>query len=203
MVTFYRPPGLPEIDNPVDTTKERNVVHGATHDTRSNAAIAEDMRSNEPLASSVKSWEPEDNDLLGWDTTGIKEHHEAFERVYPGAKAALERAVNDGVTGRVKTLEAVVKKLKKKNVSGPFTEQNMEDIIGLRATMASPGEILAAAKVIKEQFKVTQDEDYITHPKDGYRSYHLTVDYKGKPVEIQVLLPYGWQHFGGGARGGR
>ena len=117
-----RPPGLPEIENLVDTTKEQNVVHGAKHDTRSNTAIAEDMHSNEPLAASVKEWDPKQNDLLGWDTTHIKEHHAQFERVFPGIEAALKRTVDASVTGRVKTLESIVKKLKKKNVGGPFTE---------------------------------------------------------------------------------
>ncbi len=93
------------------------------------------------------------------------------------------------MTGRVKTLESIVKKLKKKNANAPFTQNNMEDIIGMRLTFDKPTDILNAAGEIKHNFKVTQDEDYITHPKDGYRSYHLTVEHDGKPAEIQLRTP--------------
>jgi N12 class adenine-specific DNA methylase/ppGpp synthetase/RelA/SpoT-type nucleotidyltranferase len=184
------PPNLPEIKNAVDTTKEKNVVYGALNDTRNNADIARDMHTDAELVDK-DNWDPNKNDLPGWDTTDIKEYHDDFEKAYPGLHSKLENTIPDGeLSGRVKTLESVVKKLKKKNAKGePFTQNNMEDIIGMRLTFDNQKDILDAASKIKTNFKVTQDEDYITNPKDGYRSYHLTVEHDGKPAEIQLRTP--------------
>lgn len=180
---------LPELENDVDTTEEENVVYGATHDTRSNADIVRDMRTNEPLVQSVTDWVPMKNDLPGWDTTDIKRYQEGFQKNYPHILKVVEAATDGGkLTGRVKTLESVVKKLKKKNLGGQeFTQYNMEDIIGLRLTLDNNKDILSAAEAIKAKFPILKDEDYITHPQSsGYRSYHLTAMIDGKPVEIQL-----------------
>ncbi len=184
------PPDLPEIKDVADTTKEKNVVYGSLNDPRSNEAIARDMHTNAETVTEKQEWKPEENDLPGWDTTDIKEYHDGYEKVYPGLKAKLEQVTDGDLSGRVKTLESVVKKLKKKNVAKPpYTQNNMEDIIGMRLTFNNQKDILEAAKKIKDNFTVTQEEDYITHPKDGYRSYHLNIKHDGKPAEIQLRTP--------------
>lgn len=196
-----KPGDLPEIPDPIDTLIESNVVYGATHDPRSNVRIAEDMQTNEPIVATPQAWDPDLNDLLGWDTVNIREHHEKFYPAFHDVQQILEELfAREKVEGRVKTLTSVVKKLKKKNIGGEaFTHLNLEDIAGLRVTFKNLGDILPGVEKIHRNLNVIQDEDYITQPKSGYRSYHLTVKHNGYPVEIQLRTPNmtkwaDWQH---------
>jgi|GEM_PF-1954199 N12 class adenine-specific DNA methylase/ppGpp synthetase/RelA/SpoT-type nucleotidyltranferase len=185
------PPGLPSLPDPADTEKELNVVYGAKNDSRSDEAIAQDMESNEPTATKDK-WNPSHNDLPGWDTTDIKDHQETYEQVFAKVKVSLDKAFEDDqVEGRVKTLPSIVKKLKKKNTGDapPFTQNNMEDIAGLRVTFDDLEDLKAGVESVKSKYKVVEDEDYITTPKSGYRSYHLTIEQDGRPLELQFRTP--------------
>ena len=83
----------------------------------------------------------------------------------------------------------MIKKLKKKNVNEKFTQHNFEDIIGTRLTFKNEKELKKGIKVIRKNFKIREEEDYITKPKGGYRSFHFTIENKGKPIELQFRTP--------------
>jgi len=185
------PTDLPALSDEVDTDIEENIIYAAIRDKRSDDVIADDMQSNEPIVITKRDWEPSQNDLKGWDTTHIKDHQEAFGEVYDKVKSTLDKSFKDEqVEGRVKTLPSIVKKLKKKNIdNGPFTHNNMEDIAGLRVTFDNLDDLKAGVKAIKGKYKIKEDEDYITKPKNGYRSYHLTIEQDGKPLEVQFRTP--------------
>lgn len=100
---------------------------------------------------------------------------------------------------RIKTPESILEKIRRKNLEP--TKDNIineiTDIAGIRVICNYIEDVYTIAEVIKNQedFKVTDETDYIKNPKEnGYRSYHLdvivpVVTLEGRteiPVEIQV-----------------
>lgn len=108
------------------------------------------------------------------------------------------RPVISSITSRIKTVDSIERKLRKKNLSIDFrmAEENLSDLVGVRATCFFEDDIYKLAERLLEQEDVTliRKKDYIKKPKDnGYHSLHLTVEVpiytqagcEKKRVEIQ------------------
>lgn len=95
------------------------------------------------------------------------------------------------VLGRLKEPASALGKLvrKPKNYK---TARDLKDGSGFRVICASIGDLRASVEAIKSQFETSasDEEDYISQPKDGYRSYHLIIkDVDGYFKEVQVRTP--------------
>ena len=184
-------------DNPKHKKKlgtTNNLIYGSLHDKRSNEKIAKDISKNaKETFNKPNQWEEtgkSKSDLQGWDTHHIKTHRKKFVNVFKPTKKQLKKQFpNAKFSGRLKTLSSMIKKLKKKNVNEKFTQHNFEDIIGTRLTFKNEKELKKGIKVIRKNFKIREEEDYITKPKGGYRSFHFTIENKGKPIELQFRTP--------------
>lgn len=101
-------------------------------------------------------------------------------------------AVGDGtaVMGRVKDIHSAIGKLLRKPKYG--TAENLMDGTGFRFVCNSVDDVLATVKNLKAEYETSEkdEEDYISKPKDGYRSYHLIIkDHDGYHKEVQVRTP--------------
>ncbi len=108
------------------------------------------------------------------------------------------RPVISSITSRIKTVDSIERKLRKKNLPMDFrmAEENVNDLVGVRATCFFEDDVYRLADRLLEQEDVTliRKKDYIKKPKDnGYHSLHLTVEVpiytqagcEKKRVEIQ------------------
>ena len=108
------------------------------------------------------------------------------------------RPVISSITSRIKTVDSIERKLRKKNLPMDFrmAEENVNDLVGVRATCFFQDDVYRLADRLLEQEDVTliRKKDYIKKPKDnGYHSLHLTVEVpiytqagcEKKRVEIQ------------------
>lgn len=100
---------------------------------------------------------------------------------------------------RVKENDSIANKLwgKKLNATIDNALEHLTDIIGVRIVVHFIGDVYDIAAKIRSQYKILEEIDYITTPKDnGYRSLHMIVNapvktksgFNGKtiPVEIQI-----------------
>lgn len=103
------------------------------------------------------------------------------------------------INSRVKTLESLMKKLKKRQI--PFHLDNIRseimDIAGVRITCSFISNVYELSIMLQNQqdIKVLDYKDYISHPKpNGYRSLHLILEIpvflsdrvEKIPVEVQI-----------------
>lgn len=108
------------------------------------------------------------------------------------------RPVISSITSRIKTVDSIERKLRKKNLPMDFrmAEENVNDLVGVRATCFFEDDVYRLADRLLEQEDVTliRKKDYIKKPKNnGYHSLHLTVEVpiytqagcEKKRVEIQ------------------
>jgi ppGpp synthetase/RelA/SpoT-type nucleotidyltranferase len=94
------------------------------------------------------------------------------------------------VVARAKTVDSALGKLARKPKYG--TVANLKDGTGVRIVCASVQDVLENVKKMKDTFETstTDEEDYINHPKDGYRSYHLVIKDKDDLwKEVQIRTP--------------
>lgn len=101
---------------------------------------------------------------------------------------------------RLKTLESIQKKLKKRGLDDSFSgaKENLTDIAGIRVVCTSKKDIYTLVELVKERsnFIIIKEKDYIKNPKpNGYSSFHLLVGVMAYglegiksyyPVEIQL-----------------
>lgn len=112
----------------------------------------------------------------------LSQHQAAFQQTM----GMIQQLAGQGaVSGRVKTLGSALKKLVVKPKYGSVDK--LQDVTGTRVMHASVGEVKETVARLKAQFKVVDEEDYISQPQGNYRSYHLTIlGPTGLPVEVQV-----------------
>lgn len=89
---------------------------------------------------------------------------------------------NYSVEGRIKSLSSITEKLGRRNKS----IYELTDIAGVRIIFDRLADLYQALSDIRQNFKVTEEENYIDYPKGYYRGYHLLIDVMGKPVEVQL-----------------
>ena len=96
------------------------------------------------------------------------------------------------VKARVKTLDSAVGKVARKpkdraTGKGYESANELQDGTGIRVVAASLDDVASTVKRVKEAYDVIEEDDYITFPKEGYRSYHLVIRTSdGLPKELQV-----------------
>lgn len=88
------------------------------------------------------------------------------------------------VTGRVKTVDSIIEKQKRRGISEKNLEK-MEDIAGIRIMSQFVEDIHDLVDLLRKRTDLTiiEERDYVTHQKSsGYRSYHLICSY---PVQLK------------------
>lgn len=91
------------------------------------------------------------------------------------------------VTGRLKSLESIVGKMKKKNLKINFENmiENINDIVGVRIVCNDKDDIYRIRNIISKQkgIKIVKEKDYIKKAKkSGYSAYHIIAEI---PLEIK------------------
>lgn len=84
------------------------------------------------------------------------------------------------VTGRVKTIDSIKEKMRRRYISEDLLEQDMQDIAGIRIQCQFVEDIYDVARLlhIREDMRVIEERDYIANSKSsGYRSYHVVIEY--------------------------
>lgn len=109
-----------------------------------------------------------------------------------GCYSSIER-----VEGRVKSVESILEKCRKKGIAVENIEQWIEDIAGVRLICRFVQDIEQVAQLLRHRSDliIHQEKDYVSNPKDsGYRSYHMIAEYQVETmdgpkkimVEIQI-----------------
>lgn len=129
---------------------------------------------------------------LAVDELIIKFRHVREEHLLKGMYSPVEM-----VDGRVKTIESILEKLHRKNISMNQMEEKIEDIAGVRIICQFVEDVDRVVELIRQRkdMKIRQEKDYLNKKKDsGYRSFHLIIEYtvqtidgpKTIPAEIQI-----------------
>lgn len=96
------------------------------------------------------------------------------------------------VKSRIKSQDSAIKKLQKKNYEITIDNliNHVHDMIGVRIVCSFLTDVYEIVNLIKDskQFKIKEEKDYITNPKDtGYISYHLIIDV---PIVVDNKIEY-------------
>lgn len=100
-------------------------------------------------------------------------------------KALIEAGITGEVSGRVKHIYSIYRKMKLKGLS--FDQ--LYDIRALRVLVTSPSDCYHALGLVHGLWRYIpeQFDDYITNPKsNGYRSLHTAVIAENKSLEVQI-----------------
>lgn len=91
------------------------------------------------------------------------------------------------VVGRVKTIDSIKEKMKRRVIAPEVIETDMQDIAGIRIMCQFVDDIYKVVDLIHERqdMQVIEERDYIKNAKpSGYRSYHMVIEYP-------IFLPEG------------
>jgi putative GTP pyrophosphokinase len=130
-------------------------------------------------------------------------YHQAVEELkvkFKGIRSLYDYEIDHSpiefVTGRVKPIESIKEKAKRKNI--PLHKiETIQDIAGLRIMCQFVEDIKLVNKMLlaRNDLEIVDQRDYIAEQKEsGYRSYHLVANYplqtprgeKNVLVEIQI-----------------
>lgn len=95
------------------------------------------------------------------------------------------------VTGRVKTVDSIKEKMRRRFITEDLLEQDMQDIAGIRIQCQFVEDIYDVAKLlhIREDMRVIEERDYIANSKpSGYRSYHVVIEYPIQTAHGQISI---------------
>ena len=84
------------------------------------------------------------------------------------------------VTGRVKSVPAIIEKLDRRNIDLDRLEQDMEDLAGVRIMTQFTDDIYKVVNLLRQRKDMTilEERDYVMNAKpSGYRSYHIVIEY--------------------------
>lgn len=112
----------------------------------------------------------------------------------------LQTADYDHIISRVKTNDSITKKLRNKYLEPTIDNafEYLSDIIGVRIVTQYIEDIYTIADILKQNYDVIEEIDYITSPKSsGYRSFHIIINYPINktsrfpeittiPIEVQI-----------------
>lgn len=95
----------------------------------------------------------------------------------------------ESVTSRVKSINSILEKAKKKGVSQEDIGTSIDDIAGIRIICKFVEDIFVVVELLKslenEDFVILDERNYVDYNKDsGYRSYHMHIKYK-------IVTPFG------------
>lgn len=95
-----------------------------------------------------------------------------------------KRSPIEFVTGRVKPIDSIKEKMKRRHVSENRLSQDMEDIAGLRIMCPFVDDIYLVVDILRRRgdINILEERDYVSREKaSGYRSYHIVFEY---PIEL-------------------
>ena len=128
-------------------------------------------------------------ELMTYYQCAIMEVETKFKVLNERFKLSIERNPIDSISSRLKTIDSMSVKLRRKNL--PMTaeaiEQNLFDVAGVRIICSFIDDIymLADCLVSQDDITLVRIKDYIKNPKEnGYRSLHLI-------VEVPIFLENG------------
>jgi putative GTP pyrophosphokinase len=84
------------------------------------------------------------------------------------------------VTGRVKSVDSILEKMKRRHIDDEHLEDEMQDIAGLRVVVQFVEDIYEVVELIRHRsdMMIVEERDYVKYNKaSGYRSYHIVVEY--------------------------
>lgn len=120
---------------------------------------------------------------------GIKNEYEALNQTSP-----IEQ-----VEGRLKSVASIIEKANKRRIPLNKALTTLEDVAGIRIICRFIQDIDKVAEIIRKRsafdMKILQEEDYVNNVKpSGYRSYHITIEYKviinneAVPVKCEIQI---------------
>lgn len=139
------------------------------------------------------------NELMAYYRCAIMEVETKFNVLDEQFSLQYDRNPIETIKTRVKSIEGIMKKLKKKEQ--PFSvesiQKNIKDVAGVRVICSFPEDIYMLADCLLSQDDITliEKKDYIKNPKkSGYRSLHLIIEVpiflqnekKNMKVEVQL-----------------
>ncbi len=174
---------------PVTLVRSLDTIKATTKSIKKGPEFDAVIEKLKPLADGKK---------LSKDVTTAEEHVDIAERFLSKHASELPSTLDRvtklctssvEVTGRVKSLESALGKLIRKPKYQ--TADKLQDGTGLRVLCKDMGDVKENVKRLQKAFKVIEEEDYITKPKEGgYRSWHMIVeDRDGLQKEIQIRTP--------------
>lgn len=95
------------------------------------------------------------------------------------------------VTGRVKPINSILDKAKRKNIPLDRLEEEMHDLAGVRIACPFVEDINAVIELIRKRtdLEIVEEKDYISRKKrSGYRSYHLVLRYPVETISGRKML---------------
>ena len=115
----------------------------------------------------------------------VRSYREMYQRPLSYIGNKLQVMFPGKVSTRLKSEESIREKVVRKGV--PIS--SLTDIAGARVIFPTLDSLYTGLKRIQRDFDVVEEEDYITHPRGGYRAYHLLVRVFGLPIEVQLKTP--------------
>ncbi|MCD8018249.1 MAG: GTP pyrophosphokinase family protein [Clostridiales bacterium] len=118
---------------------------------------------------------------LAVDELIVKFNHVITEHRTRGLYSPIE-----SVEGRLKSIDSILEKMKRKDISMNEIEEKMEDIAGIRLNCQFVEDIEKVVKIVEQRsdMKVKCVKDYIKHVKaSGYRSYHMIIAYTVNTID--------------------
>ncbi len=127
--------------------------------------------------------------LMSYYQCAIMEVETKFKVLSEEYSLEYDRNPIESIKSRVKSLESLLKKIRKKNIPLTMTsiEENIQDIAGVRVICSFQDDIYTLADCFLSQDDVIllEKKDYIKNPKpSGYRSLHLI-------IQIPIFLQEG------------
>lgn len=139
------------------------------------------------------------DELMAYYRCALMEIETKFKVLDEEFSLQYDRNPIESIKTRLKSLEGIMKKLKKKDadLSIESIEKNINDVAGVRVICSFPEDIYMLADCLLSQDDITlvERKDYIKNPKEsGYRSLHLIIEVpiflqkekKNMKVEVQL-----------------
>lgn len=142
--------------------------------------VRENLMSDAFLDFVEENTKPIDQ-LFAYYKCAILEVETKFKVLDEALSAELERNPIESIKTRVKSIDSLLRKIRRKNLPLNLTaiEENIHDIAGVRVICSFPDDIYELAESLLAQDDITliSRKDYIKNPKpSGYRSLHLIVE---------------------------
>ncbi|MEJ1324445.1 GTP pyrophosphokinase family protein [Latilactobacillus sakei] len=102
-----------------------------------------------------------------------------------------EHAPIEFVTGRVKPIDSIKEKMRRRYITEDLLEQDMQDIAGLRIMCQFVEDIHEIVGLLHQRtdMKIIEERDYVSNVKpSGYRSYHIVVEYPVQLISGEKLI---------------
>jgi putative GTP pyrophosphokinase len=120
-------------------------------------------------------------ELMAYYRCAIMEVETKFNVLNEEFSLQYDRNPIESIKSRLKSTDGIIKKLKRKGlpISLKSTEENINDVAGIRVICSFPEDIYILAECLLNQddINLVEKKDYIKNPKkSGYRSLHLIIE---------------------------